>query len=140
MKGKTKELLMLKLRQWEHSVWWGHCLEIIPAAVDAHINERYYLSIPALLPQIEGIIADGFGHRGQMGGRRLEKYISALLTDDELYSSYNSIVKVFLDNVVLVSFEHGGAINLSLSRHAILHGADVNYGTPENFFESNSSF
>ena len=34
----------------------------------------------------------------------------------------------FINDIVLVHFEHGKAINSNLSRHAIMHGADKTYG------------
>lgn len=127
-----EDLLRFKLEQWKNDVWWQQRLPIVQSAVEAHINQEYFLSIPTLLPQIEGIIVDGFGHRGYMGGKTLDRYISTLLSDTEVDASYSSIAKQFFYNVVLASFEHGELIESTLSRHAILHGADIAYGTSTN--------
>jgi hypothetical protein len=60
----------------------------------------------------------------------VKSYISELLTDDSEFS-FDAAVQLFYFEVVLANFEHGEQIPF-LSRHAILHGADVGYGTKSN--------
>lgn len=127
----TEERLKRKLDEWKNNELLNDRIYILKTAVEAHIKENYVLVVPTLLSQIEGIIADGFNHKGRMGGRKLKSYISKLTKNNRI-DEFDDVVNKFLLNIVLVNFEHGKPINSSLSRHAILHGADKNYGTKKN--------
>lgn len=132
-----KQKLQSKLGKWKQSLLLKNRIQILEAAIDAHLNSKYWLSVPAILPQIEGMIASGFRHIGYMGSDKLEKYVKSLLIDQ--YSPINTVntnLVEFITKIVLANFKHGQSINSSLSRHAILHGADTNYGTVENSLKS----
>jgi len=43
---------------WSQKKWLANRIPILKQAVNAHVNENYFVSVPALLPQIEGIIAE----------------------------------------------------------------------------------
>lgn len=119
-----------KLDDWRRLRWVEERLPILERVVQAHCDGQYELSVPAMLPQIEGVVASGFGHVGRLSGKALASLFDRLLaqgdgTTDNAYLEY-------LNTVVLVSFEHGTPIGSSLSRHAILHGADTSYATAAN--------
>lgn len=87
-------------------------------------QELFYLVIPAMFTLIEGIIARGFKHKGRMNGTQLKEYINELLDTGKV----NSLQEV-INKRMLVSFEHGKTVDSPISRHAILHGGDINFGT-----------
>lgn len=126
----NETLLNNMLNQWKNNPCLVKRMPIIDMSMEAHFQGKYYLSIPALLAQIEGIIASGFNHEGYMGERTLKNYI------EQLSRSNNEIIgeifKSFYLNYILAGFAHGSEANSSLSRHAILHGGDISYGTKEN--------
>ena len=118
-------------KSWRKNKELNNRIHILNSVIEAHIEEKYNLSIPAILPQIEGVIAESFCHEGRMYGKKLKNYIDLLL-EDNYVNSFDESINSYIKRVVLVSFEHGKPINSNLSRHAILHGADIKYGTKIN--------
>ncbi|TYQ16958.1 UNVERIFIED_CONTAM: hypothetical protein Cloal_3548 [Acetivibrio alkalicellulosi] len=116
---------------WEQNQLLEYRIIILKQAIQAHLQGYYYLTIPTILSQIEGIIATAFNHSGQMGYKQLKDYCAKLLLENEAYSLDKS-VKNLLYGIIYIKFEHNQPINSVLSRHAILHGADTEYGTQTN--------
>jgi len=86
------------------------------------------------LPKLKGIIADGFNHHGRMGGRELGAYVRRLFDSGEkeqISAAINKTVVAFWTETLYAEFAHGEPVSSPLSRHAVLHGGDVDYGTPE---------
>lgn len=104
---------------------------IIKQAVKAHLRGDYYISIPSVFSQIEGLIANVFHHKGQMSGKDYICYLSQLLNENNDYS-FDGLINKFYSSIVLVSFAHNQPIKSILSRHAIMHGGDTRYGTKIN--------
>lgn len=117
------------LEGWRRRRWLQPRLRILEESISGHKSGLYFLTVPALFAQIEGIIAEGFGHRGRMKSQDYEKYLEQLL--DTPLPEHRAVKKFMLD-VVLASFVWGMQVSLPLSRHAILHGYDTRYGTKEN--------
>ncbi|MDT8900349.1 hypothetical protein [Anaeroselena agilis] len=117
--------------EWGKKKWLAKRMPIIRQAVTAHNAGNYYLSVPAILPQIEGIIVDGYCHNGRMPGKMLKEYYKKLLDESYRYS-FDQKIQEFLFHIILVDFEHGITPKSFLSRHAILHGGDTDYGTVTN--------
>jgi len=63
------------------------------------------------------------------------KRAKKLLNDTDNYSFDEAIQKYYLD-IILAGFEHGTVPKSFLSRHAILHGGDTNYGNITNSLKS----
>lgn len=128
------ETLKDMLFEWKNKERLDRRTKILEDVIQAYIEGKYNLVVPTLLAQIEGTIAEGFSHQGNMTGKTLNSYIDQLLNDDVQYlsGSIDSMAKKFISQVVLVRFMHGQDIPSSLSRHAILHGADTLYGTQIN--------
>lgn len=120
---------------WNQSNWIQNRIRIIKDIISAHELGLYNVSVPAAIAQIEGIIAQGFSHDGSMNGRVMKEYLTRLLSEESRFS-FDDAIKAFYFEKVLVSFEHGKPIRSYLSRNAILHGADVQYGTAENSLKS----
>ncbi len=127
-----KEMLIRLLKSWKSKEWLSKRTSILENVINAHIEGKYILSIPAMFPQIEGIIVDGYGHTGWFDEKKLKKYINKLYKDDGKSFSVDEVISTFLLGTVWAKFQHGTKASSSLSRHAILHGADVTYGTAEN--------
>lgn len=131
----NSEALNRMLELWSQSNWTQNRAGIFKDIVRAHELGLYNVSVPAAIAQIEGIIAQGFSHDGKMDGSKMKEYLVRLLSEDSQYS-FDDAIKTFYFEKVLVSFEHGKPLRSFLSRNAILHGADVNYGTAENSLKS----
>ena len=117
------------LEDWKHHKWIKSRVPILAAVVDAHNRGLYELSIPALLPQVEGIIWEGYGYRGR-ALQKDEKDLAKELCSDGL-DFLDQIASDFFVNTLLQEFELGQPAP-GLSRHAILHGADTRYATAAN--------
>lgn len=118
--------------EWTGNPLLARRLHILMPIVKAHQDGHYALTVPSLLPQLEGLIADGFGHQGQMRMKNYKQYVERLLTSDEAEMT-DPVAKEFILSIVLASFEHGEELpDGGLSRHAILHGADTDYPTATN--------
>lgn len=98
--------------------------EILNQIESGYEQKLFYLVIPALFALIEGMIARGFQHKGRMNGKQFKKYINELLDGDE-----TDCLQEIINKRMLVSFEHGEEVNSPISRHAILHGGDIKFGT-----------
>lgn len=98
--------------------------EILNQIECGYEQKLYYLVIPALFALIEGMIVRGFQHKGRMNGNQLKEYINELLDGNETES-----LQEVINKRMLVSFEHGKEVDSPISRHAILHGGDIKFGT-----------
>ncbi len=103
--------------------------EILSDALLAHIEGKYNLSIPAILPHLEGIIVEALEFNGKMRPGELKRLLESMLDQEE---SFDTALKSYYLENVLVGFEHGKEPESFLSRHSILHGNDVMYGSHEN--------
>jgi len=122
-----EEVLLSILEEWSQHKHLKPRMHILEAAVKAHIRGEYVLSVPALIAQIEGFIASLKNHRGQMKG---SQYKTFLLEAIGTQSTVQELMTSFITDHLLERFGHGDPIP-SISRHAILHGGDVDYGTCE---------
>jgi hypothetical protein len=118
-------LLRELINGWKRSGHFPNRIHILQAAVGAHVEGRFELSVPAILPQLEGVIADLFGHTGWMNLAAFHQYLVTAFGKD---SHFDRVSAAFMMNVILESFFWGAKIP-RLSRHAILHGADTGYAT-----------
>lgn len=123
------------VRKWASKRFLAQRLAILRAAVEAHADGNYCLSVPALILQVEGIIVQCFEHKGWLNSTHLKGYADALMSGDEtdrfIRGACDAAAKHFLFEWFWAQFTHGGEAPL-FSRHAILHGADTAYGTAAN--------
>lgn len=122
--------LVKKLQEWRELRWVDSRIGILEKVVRAHVDGNYELSVPAMLPQIEGVVASGFAYTGQLTGRELDRLYDRLLSADDDVTG--AAFREFIGTVLLVGFKHGEPLGSNFSRHAILHGADTQYATPAN--------
>lgn len=116
-------------RSWESNAVLGKRLAILREALDAVVQGLHAVAIPTLIAQTEGIIADGAGHQGMMGGRQYLSRVRTLASSEEYLGAR---LLEFVDTELLVEFQHGSPLRSDFSRHAILHGADTSYPSERN--------
>ena len=120
----SQEYLLDLLVDWKDNALLKDRMQVMEELIDLHNNKKYFGSTILAISQIEGIIADGFYHGGHLKESKIKNYVSKISgsgSNDEAFQR-------FINDIVLVHFEHGKAINSNLSRHAIMHGADKTYG------------
>lgn len=100
---------------------------VLEQILQAHDAGLYATSVPAALAQAEGIVADAVEHKGRLKLGDLLMYIDSLRGE---YPLDWPAVDSFLNRFLFSNFNHGDRLPV-FSRHAILHGADVSYGTRE---------
>ena len=124
----NKDKLEDMMKTWSKQRLIQSRMKILKEAIAAHIEGRFELSIPALLPQVEGIIADISEHAGRMNFASIKDYVESAFARN---TRFDRISKVFFLSILLEQFEWGNPIPF-FSRNAILHGADTNYATSSN--------
>jgi hypothetical protein len=118
-----------RLDEWKQHDWISNRVPILVAAVNAHIQGLYELSVPTLLPQIEGIIWEGYGSTS--GCRQLEEIRLATALCSDGLDFLDDMAKRFFLDTLLQEFSLDQPVP-GLSRHAILHGIDTQYATQTN--------
>ena len=123
--------------------------DIIEDALEAHISGKFTISIPSLLPQIEGILSSitgkTAGHPGPLlkyavelgyldGASSLnalaDDIILALVTDPFLFKG--GVGDFFTPEKFTEWIKTQGIETIPLNRHAILHGVQIDYATQAN--------
>ncbi len=129
---KYHEQEIERLREkWQKSKLLSRRMKILNEAIIAHKRGLYFTSVPALLAQIEGVIAEGYAHYGRMKGSQYIEYIKQTCSRKGMFS-FDEAIENFFEIYILVGFDHGATPKSELSRHAILHGGDTNYGSLSN--------
>lgn len=123
---------------WSDNPFFGPRMHIIRDALEAHINGKYNLSIPTLLPQAEGIAGDYCkarkieitGKERSKGGVKIKKAIESKIGPDRLAT------ETLLWTIENSAYESTDKIKdpfkKKLNRHGILHGQYKNYGYCSN--------
>ena len=132
LRSYTDSKVKIIFNSWREKTILCKRIHLIEDAIYAYENEKYSLSIPIFLSQVEGLIAEFYDHKGRMNGSIYKSYIKRTLNMDKDEKEYkDKIMNAFFFKEILANFEHGDEIS-KFSRHAILHGGDVNYGTKIN--------
>ncbi len=155
---KLKSLILAKFREddgvllkglvadWYDDERFAQRQHIFNDALEAHINRKFTLSIPTLLPQIEGIGAQILGVTP--GKRDSARYIVDMVEEaadksqDVLEIVAGDIAaevlyEVFYNRLMFEDFNKelqtlGLGERRFLHRHAILHGVELHYDSEEN--------
>ncbi len=126
-----------KLNEWIELECLKDRIHIINEIVQAHKHKLFSLSTLAIFPQIEGILAETFpelrSKEGKFTGHYQKKSLEEIF--DTHPDKFNSIWSGYYDDNILKGFEHLKPIEY-LSRHALAHGADKDYGTIVNSTKS----
>lgn len=122
--------LQSMLLSWEEVEMLNRRLPLLRNVVMAHNIGMYHLVVPSLLSQMEGLLVDIFSIKGRVDGKIQKVMLKHLLLKKEYQSSLSfdeAIHKYYSENI-LASFTHGESLGTDLSRHAILHGSDTDFG------------
>ncbi|WIF95474.1 hypothetical protein [Caminicella sporogenes] len=108
-------------------------IHIIKKCIQSLKEENYELFIPVMLMQLEGVIIDVYNLKGKYTLRdEFMKLLKELTRRKD--NDFNKNAEELYTKIILSGFEVGRKSE-SLSRHAILHGYEVNYGTKVNTFK-----
>lgn len=112
--------------------------EIFNQIIEAHKQGYYYISIPAIFAQIDGICFDFTKKKFFMkNNRKKDEYLHLPEITHELKNISNITLKSFLSPIYSDTpiFTHTSNLDIYpiyLNRHEILHGVDKEYGTEIN--------
>ena len=125
---------------WQQNPLFAPRMHIIEDALEAHLSGKYTLSIPALLPQIEGIARNFIGKpRGSKTilVEAIEKGEFGFITSRTIELLQKYIRNTAYHYVPFDEFEEwlkerSLLEEKTLHRHAILHGVQLNYASEMN--------
>lgn len=120
--------------KWAKSDLLSKRLKIIEESISCFEQGLCFSAIPILFSQLEGMVADGYNHSDKMNGVQLRQYLRDLFVSENDFS-FDSQLMEFYTDIIIVGFGHNQPIKSFLSRHAIMHGGDVEYGTQENYIK-----
>lgn len=113
---------------WEDSNGLQRRLSILRNVIMSHNLGMYGVSVPTIIAQLEGMIVEAFEIKGRVNGGIINILLSELLRKEEAVYSFNEEILGYYKDNILAGFEHGKIVESDISRNAILHGADVEYG------------
>jgi hypothetical protein len=141
-------LLRKMVNSWESNRYFIRRVTIVRDALDAHIDGKYTLTIPTLLPIAEGVLRGMTGDPTSGVGRLLREtieqhsgsraFLRELFVDAVLASvTYHKMFERVGDRFTPQAFpgwlkEHNLDATQTLQRNAILHGVQVDYASEEN--------
>lgn len=131
---------------WKQEAYFSNRSILLDDALEAHINEKYSLSIPAMLPLIEGYFDGCFSEHDKKGLiARMKEHFDSIGDKDEIIAdALEAIMEEFLfrtayfykvtDKKSYLSFKTSTTMppDQILNRHGILHGFDHQYVSKEN--------
>lgn len=120
--------------------------ELIFDALEAHMNQKYSLSIPPLLLQFEGITLEKFGYKKRNENNPVNKFLDYFTKNKSFEYFQKSTIDNFLQlldpiysyiEFKKISYQkwlenNNLTENQTLQRHAIAHGLSWNYASEEN--------
>ncbi|WP_368900796.1 hypothetical protein [Oceanobacillus oncorhynchi] len=114
--------------KWEDRECLKSRITILRNVIMAHNLGMYGVSVPAIIAQYEGILADAYKLKCQVDGRITRIMLNNLLNNSSGWiKDYDEDVLKYYNNNLLADFYHGKNISSIISRHAILHGGDFKY-------------
>ena len=134
----SKETLIEIYNSWQQEKKKKKRLPIINTVIEGHFNGYYMLTVPTILAQIEGILVEGIlkleavDPDVKIKYEHQKNFLGQFLLGSKSLFSFDEQIEEFYLKTVLANFDRGKEVGSDLSRHAILHGEDVNYGTKIN--------
>ncbi|MDD5477719.1 MAG: hypothetical protein PHG87_05960 [Candidatus Omnitrophica bacterium] len=117
------------LKEWKQSHLLKSRIHILKDAIWAHNQGKYTLSVPALLPQLEGIMVEGLELKGNVRYKEIKDSFQDKLKASEvdfIFTIKSSGYRI-IEQYISEKFEWGQITSSKFSRHAILHGHYTNY-------------
>ncbi|WP_371018965.1 hypothetical protein [Pseudalkalibacillus sp. JSM 102089] len=126
-----------KFEMWNEMDCLKDRIHIMEEIVMAHKLELFSLSTLAVFPQIEGVLAETFpdlrNNKGKFNGYYQKRALEKVL--DTTSDKFDGVWSSYYNKNILKGFQHLKPIE-HLSRHALAHGADKDYGTVVNSTKS----
>ncbi|HEV3191311.1 MAG TPA: hypothetical protein VGY54_12470, partial [Polyangiaceae bacterium] len=113
---------------WAANSHLNRRLPLLQQSLKAHKLRMFAVSVPTLLAQFEGLVADATNHSGLMNGETMRRHVATLANGAHVTGG---MLLSFVNDALLTQFGHGSLLP-PFSRHAILHGGDVDYATEVN--------
>lgn len=116
---------------WERNNLIAKRMPLLRNAIKAHNLGMFELVVPSIIPQLEGIIVDAFGIKENVNQPILKILLRHLLLENNKSKSeynFDPSIYTYYKNRVLVPFKRGVDLKSDISRHAISHGEDTNFG------------
>ncbi|MBW2003422.1 MAG: hypothetical protein JRI72_02250 [Deltaproteobacteria bacterium] len=128
-----KDRLKLIVKSWKKNPKLNSRYKSLKDGVWAHKQRKYTLSIPTVLPHVEGIINENSGQTGHISHKKcltiLKKYMDKDIKGDSLSSLYPLAMLKFTEELLAQKFEWGKPSKKG--RHPILHGHYTDYDDEE---------
>ena len=133
------------IKDWKLRSYFDVRAELLDDALDAHVNGKYSLSIPALLPLIEGFFNSCFiayDHKALI--KRMKEFFVVNGRDELIANSLEAVLEEYLfrtatffgseDKNSYTNFKTNSIMppEQILNRHGVLHGFDYQYISKEN--------
>ena len=140
-------VLIQIIAKWFENKIFANRSQIIQDALEAHISGKYTLSIPTLLPQVEGILSSIIGKSAGKLINLLKEAFGKVEPDFLSSVAEDMLLKLAKSPFLLHGIEpsyfspekysewldkRGILEENTLNRHAILHGIQINYATKLN--------
>lgn len=134
------EKLKCAVAAWESNPLFSSRMHIFRDALSAHCKGTYTLSVPALLPQIEGVLNEYVkinNLEAKLGS--IQKVYKAVIGDMDEYPLPSwAIANTLLYQLQTITFTftdfetefRKAANNRKATRHTVLHGISINYDKP----------
>lgn len=126
----TNDLIETRVEDWINNKVLKRRYHIIKSALEAHQRHEYFLSVPVLFAQLEGIVRENLHVNKEidMSNSDMIKYLKSIDVDEKIIEK---MIKYFRRSLY-VRFKEGEKLKSDLGRNAILHGYDVSYGNKIN--------
>lgn len=127
----TEDYIIKLLEKWKKNSKLEERHIIFEQIVKSHLAGLYYISIPAITTQVDGILAL-YSEKGKTDEYLC--YIAETLGDIDKSIMHDRMIPyyAFMKDVYFEHFDRRTPNSTILSRHSILHGADTKYGTKLN--------
>lgn len=130
------------IEEWRNNRLYSRRMHIIEDALEAHYQGLFTLSVPALMPQVEGILIDYVKASDlDVGVRKIRDVYDAAIGDPLAYDVSRwliaSVLHYHLTNSTYAFTDFEEELSKSIgrrrvTRHTVLHGIATNYDRPKN--------
>ena len=123
--------LQCLLEKWKQFPFLQRRIPILSQVISCHSSGNFALSINRCFSEIEGIIAGAVRITGYFSTAALKKQYTLLA--QKLYpTDLAALLAKNVFNPLYAEFRWGDDVSPELLRHAIMHGASIEYGTEIN--------
>lgn len=118
------------IEDWENNPVLKKRVHILEDVIWAHNQGKYTLSIPSILPQIEGIIIEGTEEKGYVKQNKIPELAEKLITQGDSHDFRHYFFLTIIESLIKANFEWGNPEE-NFGRSPVLHGFFTNYDNRE---------